>query len=160
MIKTKVNKRKQARTNETASIEKKKVAGAGEKSVETFKGIEDKSKSEKMPVSDTESDNLNGTNFEKNELFKVSGEQRELPAKSDKKENIEIKDGESNKEGDNFEKDEFLKDSNDRGQPELMYSDSDHESDGIFSFHSDSDEIESGFESTESDSISSNDSQE
>ena len=32
--------------------------------------------------------------------------------------------------------DEFLKDSNDRGQPELMYSDSDHESDGIFSFHS------------------------
>ena len=41
-----------------------------------------------------------------------------------------------------------------------MYSDSDHESDGIFSFHSDSDEIESGCESTGSDSISSNDSQE
>ena len=85
MIKTKVNKRKQARTNETASIKKKKVAGAGEKSVEMFKGTEDKSKSEKMSVSDTESDNLNGTNFEKNELFKESGEQGELPAKSDKK---------------------------------------------------------------------------
>ena len=78
MIKTKVNKRKQARTNKTASIKKKKVAGAGEKSVEMFKGIEDKSKSEKKSVSDTESDNLNGTNFEKNELFKESGEQGEL----------------------------------------------------------------------------------
>ena len=116
-------------------MKKKKVAGADEKSVEMFKGIEDKSKSEKISVSDTESDNLNGTNFEKNELFKESGEQGELPAKSDKKENIEIKDGESDKEGDNFEKDEFLKDSNDRGQLELMYLDSDHESDGIFSFH-------------------------
>ena len=41
-----------------------------------------------------------------------------------------------------------------------MYSDSDHESDGIFSFHSDSNEIESGCESTGSDKISSNDSQE
>ena len=57
-------------------------------------------------------------------------------------------------------KDEFLKDSNDWEQPELMYSDSDHESDGKFSFHSDSDEIELGCESTGSDSISSNDSQE
>ena len=92
-----------------------------------FKGIEDKSKSEKKSVSDTESDNLNGTNFEKNELFKESGEQGELPAKSDKKENIEIKDGESDKEGDNFEKDDFLKDSNDRGQYELTYSDTNHE---------------------------------
>ena len=42
-----------------------------------LKGIEDKSKSEKKSVSDTESDNLNGTNFEKNELFKESGEQRD-----------------------------------------------------------------------------------
>ena len=78
IIKTKVNKRKQARTNKTASIKKKKVSGAGEKSVEMFNGIEDKSKSEKKSVSDTESDNLNGTNFEKNELFKESGEQGEL----------------------------------------------------------------------------------
>ena len=78
MIKTKVNKRKQARTNKTTSIKKKKVAGAGEKNVERFKGIEHKSKSEKKSVSDTESDNLNGTNFEKNELFEESGEQGEL----------------------------------------------------------------------------------
>ena len=78
MIKPKVNKRKQARKNKTASIKKKKVAGAGEKSVEMFKGIEDKSKSKKKSVSHTESDNLNGTNIEKNELSKESGEQGEL----------------------------------------------------------------------------------